>query len=142
MCFQSLRKLSLLTLGSLRKWVPGRRPATEKASRPYICNRCQRRTRSRRLADLRCWEAISETEDSLVMHLVKYTFTSGEYQLQQHSCLTQYEGSQALSPHLLLCLLFISQSDNEGILKDTYSKPVSPSFVRKLAIKRIKMCEA
>ena len=37
-------------------------PATEKARRPYVCNRWSWSTRSRRLADLRCCrEATSET---------------------------------------------------------------------------------
>jgi len=37
-------------------------PATEKARRPYVCNRCRGRTRSRRLADLTCCKvATSET---------------------------------------------------------------------------------
>ena len=42
--------------------IPGHGPATEKARRPYVRNRCRGRTRSRRLADLRCCrEATSET---------------------------------------------------------------------------------
>jgi len=63
--FKSLRKLSLVTLGSLK--LSGNEfqadgPATEKARRPYVCYRWRGSTRSRRLADLRCCrEATSET---------------------------------------------------------------------------------
>jgi len=61
--FKSLRKLSLVTLGSLK--VSGNefqadRPATE--IEPYVCNQWCGRTRSCQLADLRCCrEATSET---------------------------------------------------------------------------------
>jgi len=63
--FKSLQKLSLLKLESLR--LSGNEfqtdgPATEKARRPYVRNQCRGRTRSCRLADLRCCrEATSET---------------------------------------------------------------------------------
>ena len=63
--FKSLRKLSLLTLRSVKlssNEFQADGPATEKARRPYVHNRCRGRTRSRRLADLRCCrEATSET---------------------------------------------------------------------------------
>jgi len=63
--FKSLRKLSMVTLGSLK--LSGNEfqadgPATEKARRPYVCNRWRGRTRSRRLADRKCCrEVTSET---------------------------------------------------------------------------------
>ena len=62
--FKSLRKLSLVTLGSLKlsgNEFQANMPATEKARRPYVCNRGS--TRNRRLADqMRCCrEATLET---------------------------------------------------------------------------------